>query len=79
MIKMENIEKIEKINRTEMMSEVAIHVSKLFTKGLAGVYAMELIADFSNWIFTDNIKSILDEYDKIMSIKEKDINKINGE
>lgn len=72
------MENIEKINRTEMMSEVAIHVSKLFTKGLAGIYAMELIADFSNWIFTDNVENIINEYDKIMSIKEKDINKING-
>lgn len=68
----------EKIDRQKLVSEVAIHVSKLFSNGLSGVSAMELIADFSNWIFTDNANAILDKYDEIMSLKVSDIKEING-
>lgn len=72
------MEIVEKISKTKMECSAIEHISKLFTKGLAGVYAMEMIADFIEYLKSDNEEWILNKYKDIMSIKVGDIDLING-
>ena len=54
------------------------HVIGLFKKGMSGLDCMEMLADFHEYIQAGNMEWVIKEYNKIMSLKEKDIKDING-